>query len=242
MTTAVVLSPHLDDAIMSLGGTMHLLSRIGVSLRIVTLFAGDPKHDGAPSFWDAARRVRTAGESFAARRAEDDAAAAALGVETCWLPFLDASYIARRDPDEVWNRVLPHLRGAAAVFIPGSPLAHPDHEYTAMLAYQRLDPDLDVLFYAEQPYATRPRYVRSYVQRSTPGPLRHLGADLVWKAVHLDARARAAKARAVDCYAGEIARLGPKVHLDRLVARVLRSERIAHRAGDRPPAVLGGVL
>jgi LmbE family N-acetylglucosaminyl deacetylase len=160
-----------------------------------------------------------------------------------WLPFIDDSYLARRDPDEIWEAVEPHLTDAAAVLAPGSPLAHPDHRYTTALAVDRLDPTLPALFYAEQPYSSRPRYLAGYLRGRTPSTLGQILEDKVeWITVKLDAATRAAKQRAVACYAGELAMFGARAHLDDFVARVLRRESIALRAGETPPAIFGGVL
>jgi LmbE family N-acetylglucosaminyl deacetylase len=238
-----VLSPHLDDAIMSLGGTMYLLGRLGVAMRVVTLFAGDPARVTPPSHWDLHRGTKTAGDAFRERRDEDRAASEALGVEPVWLPFIDDSYLARRDPDEIWAAVEPHLAGAAAVLTPGSPLAHADHRYTTALAVDRLDSTVPMLFYAEQPYCSRPRYFAGYVRGHTPSTLGNiLGQDVEWDAVKLDKASRDAKRGATGCYAGEIAMFGVRSHLDDFVARVLRRESVAHRVGESTPAVLGGVL
>jgi LmbE family N-acetylglucosaminyl deacetylase len=239
----VVLSPHLDDAIMSIGGTMHLLGRLGVAMRVVTLFAGDPASVARPSSWDLHRRTKTAGESFRERREEDRVASEALGFEPVWLPFSDDSYLARRDPDEIWAALAPHLADAAAVLVPGSPLAHGDHRYTTALAVDRLDSTLPTLFYAEQPYCSRPRYLAGYIGGRTPKALRDvLGENVEWETVKLDKASRAAKRGAMNCYDGELAMFGARTYLDDLVAGVLRRERVAHRPGESPPAIFGGVL
>jgi LmbE family N-acetylglucosaminyl deacetylase len=243
MSPVVVLSPHLDDAIMSIGGTMHLLGRLGVAMRVVTLFAGDPERVTAPSYWDLHRGTKTAGEAFRERRAEDRAASEALGVEPVWLPFIDDSYLARRDPAEIWAAVAPHLADAAAVLAPGSPLAHGDHRYTTALAVDRLGSTVPMLFYAEQPYSSRPRYVAGYLRGRTPPTLGNiLGQKVEWETVKLDKASRDAKSGAANCYAGEIAMFGARSHLDDFVARVLRRESVAHRVGEAPPAIFGGVL
>jgi LmbE family N-acetylglucosaminyl deacetylase len=237
----VVLSPHLDDAIMSVGGTMHLLARLSMSMRIVTLFAGDPRFAGAASWWDAERGTRTAAEAFEARRAEDIAAAAVLGLETVWLPFNDDSYAEKRDPDAIWSALEPHLSDATAVIVPGGPLAHPDHAYTTTLVVERLSPSTPLFFYSEQPYAWRPRYLPDTLFGRTPAQLHHLiDGDLVWTTIDLDSTAREAKNAAMNRYEGELSRLGYRRHWDALVAAVLRRERIARRPGEPEPAFLAG--
>jgi LmbE family N-acetylglucosaminyl deacetylase len=243
VSPVVVLSPHLDDAVMSLGGTMHVLGRLGVATRVVTLFAGDPERCTPPSYWDEHRGTKTAGEAFGERRDEDRAACDVLGVEPVWLPFIDDSYLARRDPDEIWAAVEPHLADAAAVLTPGTPLAHGDHRYTTALAVERLGTSLPTLFYAEQPYSSRPRYLAGYVRGRTPSTLEHIVDEKVeWSNVKLDEASRDAKRDAAGCYTGEIAMFGARARVDDFVARVLRRESVGHRAGAALPAIFGGVL
>jgi LmbE family N-acetylglucosaminyl deacetylase len=239
----VVLSPHLDDAIMSMAGTIYRLGVLGIATRIVTLFGGDPTLTGPPSAWDSKRGVATASEAFTARRDEDRAAVAVLGTEAVCLPYADAAYVAARDSAAIWGSLQPHLADAAAVVMPGSPLVHPDHEFTTTLALERLDSSVPVLFYAEQPYSTRPRYLAGYIARRTPAPLQHVvGSGLVWSTIHLDATMRATKARAVGCYGGELKALGARAYLDAVMERVFRQERIARRAGDPMPELLASAL
>ena len=73
-----VVSPHLDDTILSIGGTIDSLVRGGATVTIVTLFAGDPNSTTRASYWDAERGA-TQGEVVRQRRREDEAAANAVG-------------------------------------------------------------------------------------------------------------------------------------------------------------------
>lgn len=232
----VVLSPHLDDAILSIAGTLHRLHQSGLVIRVVTLFAGDPERQGPPSAWDAARRLPTASEVFAARRTEDLEASAALGVEPVHLDHADDGYLGARDPDAMWEELSPHVDAAAAVFVPGAPLAHSDHLYTTMLALERLDRRVPLLFYAEQPYSYRPRYLMSFVRGRTPRALRHaVGGDLVWQTIRLHDDTRATKASAVRHYVGELKALGMRARLDSVMERLLPIEKIAHAPGTCLP-------
>ncbi len=239
----VVLSPHLDDAIMSMAGTIYRLGVLGIATRIVTLFGGDPAFTGPPSAWDSKRGLATAGEAFHARREEDRAAVAVLGTDAVCLPYSDSAYVAARDPDAIWGSLQPHLADAEAVVMPGWPLAHPDHEFTTKLALDRLDGNVPVLFYAEQPYSTRPRYLAAYLAGRTPAPLEHVvGSGLVWNTIHLDATMRATKSQAVSCYGGELKAIGARAYLDAVMVRVFRQERIAHRGTDPMPELLARAL
>ncbi|WP_366972639.1 PIG-L family deacetylase, partial [Thermoflexus sp.] len=43
MGTLWVLSPHPDDAVLSCGGTLYRTARAGIPVRVITVFAGDPR-------------------------------------------------------------------------------------------------------------------------------------------------------------------------------------------------------
>ncbi|MBN6051720.1 PIG-L family deacetylase, partial [Nonomuraea sp. RK-328] len=106
----LVVSAHLDDAVLSWGGTIAALTRRGVRVVVVTVFAGcggDPMPPFAElyhTWWrqagtDAEALVGAAADTAAGgmrlRRREDARACAALGAEAAHLDFVDALY--RRD-------------------------------------------------------------------------------------------------------------------------------------------------
>lgn len=226
MSGIVVVSPHLDDAVMSVGGLIFRLARSGGLVRVLTVFAGLRTWTGATSAWDSRRGLDCAADAFAARAAEDDAAAAALGVAAYRLPFLDGGYSAVRDPDAIWAAMAPYLLDADAVLVPGSPLAHDDHRAVTELVVARMNGCAPLGFYTEQPYSSRPRYLAGFLRHSTPAVLHQRGLAIEWTDVHLDRVTRRAKADAVACYAGELHALGWRAHLDALVQRVAPIERI----------------
>lgn len=238
--TVVVLSPHLDDGALSVGATMHALTRRGVPVRLVTLFAGDPELSSRPSYWDARRGGDTAGDAALQRRAEDRTAAAVLGVDPVWLPFDDGAYISRRDPDVMWAQLAPHVADATAVIAPGYPLTHPDHRFATLFVLQRLDPAIPLLFYAELPYAALPSALaKSYLRSATAAPLRHeLGTELQWARMHTSRADRAAKDQAIEAYVGEVVTLGYLARLSKLHDLLLQREMIGHLPGARLPGEL----
>ena len=65
----MVVSPHLDDAVMSVGGLIFRLARAGSLVRVLTVFAGLRTWTGAASPWDAMRGLANA--SDAARPVRD---------------------------------------------------------------------------------------------------------------------------------------------------------------------------
>ncbi|HEX5164724.1 MAG TPA: PIG-L family deacetylase, partial [Thermomicrobiales bacterium] len=92
--SSVFVAPHPDDIALSCGGTVAQAARTGHPT-IVTLFAGQPPEQVSDFARFQHERWGIDGASVAAsRRAEDEAAARALGdsVSQTWLDHLDAIY------------------------------------------------------------------------------------------------------------------------------------------------------
>ena len=138
----VIVSPHLDDAVL---GCSHLMSaHPGVT--VITVFAGRPDEYPSPmERWDTLCGFVDGDEVHAARRAEDAAALGVLDARPVWLDFVEHSYLARERwvrPEGVVDTLVGAITEAApsAVFVPFG-LANPDHDCTheaAMLARERL--------------------------------------------------------------------------------------------------------
>ncbi len=93
---ALFVSPHLDDVVLSAGGTVHRLARLGHHVTVATVFAGDrPPGPLSPFARQLHQSWGLGDEPIGARRAEDRAAAAELGgerVTAVHLDFTDAVY------------------------------------------------------------------------------------------------------------------------------------------------------
>ncbi len=152
-----VLSPHLDDAVLSIGGAISAAARGGAAVTVVTVLAGDPASTAAAGDWDRGCGFRTAGEAAHARRTEDLQACRLLGAEPFWLPFPDQQY-GRPHDREVWVALEPVVREADTVLVPGFPLAHSDHRWLTDLVWSRRMPHQAVGLYVEQPYAIQHRH------------------------------------------------------------------------------------
>ena len=78
---AVYLSPHLDDAVLSCGGTIHLQSRAGRNVAVVTVFTADLEDDPSNRvLQDVFGRMHLdPADAMAVRRAEDLKACRRLG-------------------------------------------------------------------------------------------------------------------------------------------------------------------
>ncbi|MBI4730269.1 MAG: PIG-L family deacetylase, partial [Acidobacteria bacterium] len=210
----VVLSAHLDDAVLSIGAALARASRRGAEVWIVTVLAGDPGSRAPAGPWDAAAGFRTSGEAARARRKEDRRACAVIGATPVWLPFCDEQYPRGAGDEEVWRAIQAVARGADVVLVPGFPLAHPDHEWLARLVLGRAarDPEPQdsaargvpagsrIALYVEQPYAANRRR-----EPRAPEPLAPvLGHGPTWEPAEAERRDRRAKARAFRTYRSQI--------------------------------------
>jgi LmbE family N-acetylglucosaminyl deacetylase len=148
----VVVSPHLDDAVISLAATIARAAKAGARVRVLTVFAGNPASGQPAGGWDQRGGYTTEGAAAAGRRAEDRAACAIVGAEPVWLDFPDGDYAGDRQPETVFAAVADALGGADAVLVPGFPLTNPDHAWLAELLLGRALPCARVGLYAEQPY------------------------------------------------------------------------------------------
>lgn len=179
MPTHLFISPHLDDAVLSCGGRIAQCHAQGERLIIATVFAGDPSPLAATlpfaryqhSLW---------GEPVAPmplRRAEDLAAAAALGVhDVVHLTFADAVYrhlpdgqaLYTNDDDlfgdlhpadqpliaAIANSLQSLVEEADTIYAPLGIGHHVDHQLVALAAARlRLPANVKRIWYEELPYA-----------------------------------------------------------------------------------------
>jgi LmbE family N-acetylglucosaminyl deacetylase len=152
----VIVSPHLDDAVL---GCSHVMGA-HPGTAVVTVFAGRPDEYPSPmERWDALCGFVEGDEVHAARRAEDAAALAVLDAQPVWLDFVEHSHLPREervqsvDVVETLTATLREL-SPSAVFAPFG-LANPDHDCTheaAMLARDRLGDDVAWFCYEDTGY------------------------------------------------------------------------------------------
>ncbi|MGI9003677.1 MAG: PIG-L deacetylase family protein [Pseudonocardia sp.] len=154
---AVAVSPHLDDAVFSAGGTIAALVTGGWAVRIVTCFtASVPEPSPFALSTQLDKGLPGDVDYMALRRAEDDAACAVLGTEPIHLPLPEAphrGYTSAPDlfagihPDDDIGPALraalkPWLTGVDVVLAPQALGDHADHrvvaEAVAALAPQTL--------------------------------------------------------------------------------------------------------
>jgi LmbE family N-acetylglucosaminyl deacetylase len=127
----VIVSPHLDDAVLGCG--RFLAANPGAT--VITVYAGRPERYPDPmTHWDTLAGFGSGDDVLDARRAEDAAALAELGATPRWLDFVEHQYLPRREwvgPDATADRLEAELRALdpTAVLIPFG-LANPDHTAT----------------------------------------------------------------------------------------------------------------
>ena len=199
----VVLSPHLDDAVLGLGAAIARGRREGARIRVVTVFAGDVDSELPASRWDALAGFRTEGEAAVARRREDAAACTIVGAVPEPLSLPDYPYVRDgREPAELAAIVGAAIGDADVVLLPGYPLTHPDHRLLAECVLEYGLAPSGLALYAEQPYRFRARVgsgpcVEDDVRRL-------LDETPVWAGVPVETRDRLAKWRAVRSYRSQL--------------------------------------
>jgi LmbE family N-acetylglucosaminyl deacetylase len=202
----VVVSPHLDDAVMSLGATIATAVHSGATVDVLTVYGYVPSSPVPAGPWDQKSGFGTEGEACRARREEDAQACRILGATPRWFDFGAEPYERRATPETVRAAIVAQLAGADCVVMPGFPLNHPDHlELTRLLLSARLP--LRVGLYAEQPYLFYERKAIDPAMRAAAIGDR-VPEALQWTRARADKPARQSKLRAVRAYKSQLRSLG----------------------------------
>ncbi|WP_157265160.1 PIG-L deacetylase family protein [Azohydromonas aeria] len=228
---ALLVSPHLDDAVFGCGEWLQA----NPGTRVTTVFAGLPPDGGQRTDWDARCGFESAAQAVRERREEDRAALALLGGEPCWLEFGDSQYGATPSVEAVTDALSDLLARQApdALFVFPIGLFHSDHRlvHEACMAAWRRRPR-PALLYEDALY------------RGIPGLLQQRLAELLQAGLVLTpakerpvADTAGAKARAVRCYASQLRAFGPGGHDD--TARPERRWRFEINTAGAAPASEG---
>jgi len=217
----VFVSPHLDDAVLSCGGTIHQLAARGERILVVSVFAGSPDHDSDTAFSrELKERWGGAEDPVGERRDEDLAATRRLGARALHLNFLDCVYrhdarsgkplyptverifgdvhAAEQDYHQELARALRRILSDAAItYVPLTAGHHVDHILTWRAVMSLADQTHQIAFYEDYPYAEQPETVQS--------ALASLG-KYAWRRepVTLDHADVMAKVESVACYRSQI--------------------------------------
>ena len=223
------LSPHLDDAALSCGGTIHHLTSRGEAVTILTIMAGDPPvNPDTPFIRELHARWDLPHDAAAQRRAEDRAAAAALGAKVIHWAIPDCIYRETGAPlypsvEDIFGDVQPSDAAIAALDAEAVTLLEQFPAVTALYGPLGVGHHVDHLIvrdwvlglaarlslalalYEEYPY-TRDR---DAIQRA----LREMPDDrpLIARVQPLTAPEVDAKVRAIACYQSQISTFWPDV-------------------------------
>jgi LmbE family N-acetylglucosaminyl deacetylase len=209
----VAVSPHLDDAVLSVGAALSRAARGGAAVEVLTPLAGDSTSTAACGAWDHDSGFRTIGEASRARRAEDAVACSIVGATPRWLPFADLQTVPPA-PDDLADALDALLRDADVILTPGFPMTNPDHELVTRAVLRVAPRAARVALYLEQPYdwwsvarrLSRPHPPRrlkpATLVRSPAGPV------LRWTTVPSSAAETVRKHGACRAYKSQLAHFG----------------------------------
>jgi LmbE family N-acetylglucosaminyl deacetylase len=233
----VYLSPHLDDAALSCGGTIARSSAANARVLVVTICTAAPPPEGpfnhlAQEFhreWGLAPA-----EVVSARLREDSMAMERLGADSYWAGMADAIYrwpeaytslealLGTPAPDDpllpelvAFIRELRSRTPSAMLYAPLGIGNHVDHQITCAAA---LDGESDALaFYEDFPYVTKPE--------ALDRRLRALDGSFVTSIIDIDATLTR-KIGAIESYASQIGALfGDSETMRRLVVEYAEALR-----------------
>jgi len=158
MTATTVLSPHPDDAVLSL---WHILAGPG-DVAVVNVFAGKPAGDEV-EWWDSLTAAADPQSRMAERWAEDREALGLAGREAKNLEFIDLQYRSEEQPLEPLIEAIQAAAPTGLLLAPSDLGAdHPDHALVRDAALALRDRGRDVALYADLPHATRNGLPRSW--------------------------------------------------------------------------------
>ncbi len=207
---ALAVSPHLDDAAFSCGGTLARLARAGWEVTVCTAFTRSVAHPtGFALACQTDKGLPPGADYMAIRRAEDAAACAALGVRPHWLDMPEAPHRGYgsaaalfgppRGDDAVAVPLAALLRGLLdaapdLVLAPQAVGGHVDHVQLVRALRGILPAGAAVLWWTDFPYAARPR----------SHPARPFAADMAALREAALAGDAAARLAACACYATQL--------------------------------------
>ena len=203
MSHIVAISPHLDDAAFSVGGTLAARARAGDRITILTCFTGNvPSPTGFALACQLDKGLSPEVDYMALRRAEDHAACAVIGAHPIHLPLLEAPHRGyasapelfgpRRDDDAMLAPLTATLDNYLEALRPDrllGPLAvgnHVDH-WLVREALQAIG--REILLWEDWPYLTR-----AAIRPAEPVRQSH----------RLDASDRADRIAMCACYSSQI--------------------------------------
>lgn len=214
--TVVVVSPHMDDAVWSIGGIIAALTSAGVRVIVATAFTeinSDASTFGREFLGRGGLDTQTATRR---RREEDEEAVRLLGAEPCHLGLLDAicrlplAYGDKHRLAGAAARVLPDDPGPnqlgrslrrllrdvepAMLLAPLGIGAHVDHQVVANTVLDMVERNRPTFFFEDFPYAVLSPFVPAVLPATAAGRGLRVTPEAVQLrdhlSSHLDAAAR----------------------------------------------------
>ena len=148
---AVILSPHLDDAVLS---CWHVLTGPG-EVDVVNVFAGVPAGLEAPAWWDQYTGATDSAQRVRERIEEDRRALAPIGRTAVNLSFFDEQYRSEEQELAPLTADIERLLvPGASVYAPAALAGHADHLLVRSAALELRARGFEVWLYADLPHAT----------------------------------------------------------------------------------------
>jgi LmbE family N-acetylglucosaminyl deacetylase len=158
---ALLLSPHLDDAVLNCWSVLTS----GCDQRVVNVFAGVPR-PGFVTAWDRACGADESAAHVRARIAEDLDVLGRVGHRAAYLRFVDGQYRSGHPTARALDRAVSEVAPAASLVYAPAALGFAPPDHLLLRAYARLlaRHGMPVMLYADLPYAVRagrwPAWVR----------------------------------------------------------------------------------
>ena len=171
----VVISPHLDDAVLS----CSTLLEAGPT-KIITIFSGPPVDHSMLGYYDEVTGATSSRARVFERTHEDHEALDGLVESVVRLPFKDAQYLQSPTAAEVADAIAINLLGADRVVFPSALGGHSDHRLArdacVLGVAEGLFPECELTAFADYPYASEADGWPAWVRTSDPMGL-HVDAD-----------------------------------------------------------------
>jgi LmbE family N-acetylglucosaminyl deacetylase len=255
------ISPHLDDAVLSCGGTIRQLASSGKQVVVATLITADsPVH--SPLTWLARRNHHQWGAEdmpFSLRCKEDANAIASLGAEHVHLGLLDAIYRRTQDGEPLYTKDIVNVpvheedrhcfeplvneklvallqsfnSQTVRIYCPLALATHVDH-IIIRHAVEKVATIKHITYYEEFPYTVRPHVFDDW--RNSPDG----SQEWTSKVVELSEEEIKARITAISCYKTQVPFLFPSTLLslhEIALARLPVIEKIFPLKPDREAAI-----
>ncbi len=244
---ATILSPHLDDAVLS---CWHLLVGPG-DVTVINVFAGVPASTSPLGAWDQLTGARNSEQRVRERIEEDRVALALAGRKPVNLGFLDEQY---RDTDQLLAPLVAQIGARLGcgthLYAPAAFEGHPDHALVRAAALELRGRGFQVSLYADLPHATMHGWPAWVTSTNGAGSLdlaealwdrtlneTGLSAATMAREVHeLDAHSHAHKLEALRAYVTQLEGLAEYVGRQLTDRRTLGFEVVWKLPGTATPS------